>query len=260
MRRFLPLLARCSLSVRPRHTDLFDHIVVDEAQDVTPLEWKVLDDLNGGRSWTLLGDMNQRRSDWTWPTWDQVAKALELPGGPGSLRVEQVDRGYRTTSAIMQFAGKLLPRSERTVQSLQAGGVQPRIEQTRASDLHARAATEALRLLDNHPHGSVVIIGTDCRESARALRKQGFTTDPADQRRLVHGSRRIWVLDAQDARGLEFDAVVVVEPSSFPTRFGRHGLLYTSLTRANRELVVVHSSPLPAGLRGHRLPSSRKAS
>lgn len=255
MRRFLPLLARCALSVRPRHTDLFDHIIVDEAQDVTPLEWKLLDDFNGGKSWTLLGDMNQRRSDWSFHAWDQVAEALGLPGGPGSRRIEQVDRGYRTTSAIMQFAGKLLPRGERTVQSLQAGGVQPRIEPARASDVHARAATEALRLLGNHSDGSVAIIGTDCRESARALRKRGFTTDPADQRRLVHGLQRIWVLDAQDARGLEFDAVVVVEPSSFPTRFGRHGLLYTSLTRANRELVVVHSSPLPTGLRGQRSPA-----
>jgi DNA helicase II / ATP-dependent DNA helicase PcrA len=260
MRRFLPLLARCSLSIRPRHTNLFDHIIVDEAQDVTPLEWKLLDDLNSGESWTLLGDMNQRRSDWSCHTWDQVAETLELPDGPGSLRIEQVDRGYRTTSAIMQFAGKLLPRGERTVESLQAGGVPPRIESARASDLHTRAATEALRLLDNHSDGSVAIIGTNYRESARALRKRGFTTDPADQRRLVHGWQRIWVLDAQDARGLEFDAVVVVEPSSFPTTLGRHGLLYTSLTRANRELVVVHSSPLPAGLRRHQSPSPRKAS
>lgn len=54
-RRFLPLLARCSLSLGPRHTNLYDHIIVDEAQDVTPLEWKLLDDLNGGKSWTCWG-------------------------------------------------------------------------------------------------------------------------------------------------------------------------------------------------------------
>lgn len=50
-------------------------------------------------------------------------------------------------------------------------------------------------------------------------------------------------------RGLEFDAVIVVEPSDFPKNFGRHGPLYTALTRPNRELVVVHSRALPEALR-----------
>ncbi len=56
------------------------------------------------------------------------------------------------------------------------------------------------------------------------------------------------VLRPEEARGLEFDAVVVVEPSDFPEKVGRHGTLYTSLTRANQELVVVHSKPLPQQL------------
>lgn len=261
MKRFLPLLACCALSVRPRRTDLFDHIIVDEAQDVTPLEWSLLCALNADKSWTLLGDMNQRRSDWSHHTWKHVAEGLDLADGSSSLRVEQIDRGYRTTSAIMRFAAKLLPRGERSVESLQAGGVQPQIARTRAADVHARAATEALRLLDGHPDGLVAIIGTDRRQSAQALRKRGFTTDRNDQQLLVRDGHRIWVMDAHDVSGLEFDAVVVVEPAAFPSRgFGRHGLLYTSVTRANRELVIVHSAPLPDELRAQRSTSSRKAS
>ena len=52
------------------------------------------------------------------------------------------------------------------------------------------------------------------------------------------------------ARGLEFDGVVVVEPADFPENLGKHGRLYTALTRANKELTVVHSRPLPKAIRG----------
>jgi hypothetical protein len=258
-RRFLPLLARCSLSVQPQRTEVYDHIIVDEAQDVTPLEWALLDELNMGRSWTLLGDMNQRRSDMSPDTWRRVTKGLGF--GDAEPNVEQMQRGYRTTSAIMQFAEKLLPRDERTIESLQAAGTPPRIEKVRAADVPATAAIQALRLLSSYPEGAVAIIGTDRADLVTLLRQRGFSWDLKNRRRWVRREQAIWVLDAQDARGLEFDAVVVVEPSAFPMRLGRHGLLYTSLTRANRELVIVHSSPLLDELRDHRpaaLPSSRR--
>ncbi len=92
----------------------------------------------------------------------------------------------------------------------------------------------------------------------RALRRAGFAVDPHDVSKLVRQGRAVRVLEPEQARGLEFDAVVVVEPSAFPTRAGQHGLLYTSLTRANRELVVVHSEPLPRELRAR--PPARTTS
>lgn len=57
------------------------------------------------------------------------------------------------------------------------------------------------------------------------------------------------LLTPYDARGLEFDAVVVLEPADFPNNVGRQGVLYTSLTRGNKELVVLHMKPLPNELR-----------
>ncbi|MCY4495096.1 MAG: hypothetical protein OXB92_14705, partial [Acidimicrobiaceae bacterium] len=62
----------------------------------------------------------------------------------------------------------------------------------------------------------------------------------------------ISVLHPDEARGLEFDAAVVVEPGDFPKNVGRQGVLYTSLTRANKELTIVHSRPFPRGLRPPR--------
>jgi len=58
------------------------------------------------------------------------------------------------------------------------------------------------------------------------------------------------IMRAVQARGLEFDGVVVAEPADFQKNLGRHGSLYTSLTRANKKLVVVHSKPLPKELKG----------
>jgi DNA helicase IV len=256
-RRFLPLLAKCSLCVQPQPTEVYDHVIVDEAQDVTPLEWALLDELNASGSWTLLGDMNQRRSDMSYHTWRQIADRLCL--GDAETKVEHVQRGYRTTSAIMQFAERLLPQDERRVESLQFDGMPPRIEKVRAIDLPATSAIQALRLVSSYPDGAVAIIGTDRADLVTLLRQRGFSWDLKNRRRWIRGGQAIWVLDAQDARGLEFDAVVVVEPSAFPKRLGRHGLLYTSLTRANRELIIVHSAPLPDELRGYR-PAARSSS
>ena len=61
--------------------------------------------------------------------------------------------------------------------------------------------------------------------------------------------RNLAAIDPDEARGLEFDAVIVVEPADFPQNYGRQGPLYTALTRPNRELAVVHAKPLPDALR-----------
>jgi DNA helicase IV len=253
MRRFLPLLAQCAHSSRPYRDDTYDHVLVDEAQDVTPLEWRLLTAVNPKHSWTLLGDMNQRRSDWTYHSWTDVGVGLGITQAGQQLPPDVIERGYRTTAAIMQFAAKLLPRAQRTVDSLQSEGTPPQIHRVKGASVHEEAVTDALRLHSAHPHGTIAIIGTDPRQTARALRLRGFTTDPHNRRRWVNNAQKIWVLSAEDARGLEFDAVVIVEPAEFPMNYGRHGLLYTSLTRANRDLVIVHRRPLPDALRkGHR--------
>ena len=86
----------------------------------------------------------------------------------------------------------------------------------------------------------------------RALLGDGWQKDASDRRylRRPHRSCRVSVVGPVSARGLEFDAVVVVEPADFKPNLGRYGELYTSLTRANQELVVVHSEAMPRALSG----------
>ena len=97
-----------------------------------------------------------------------------------------------------------------------------------------------------------------CRALLRALdpsrirsliRNEGWQAQRGDQRFWNEADQQVVVLPPDEARGLEFDGVVVSQPADFSENFGRRGPLYTSLTRPNRELSVVHSKPLPEELR-----------
>ncbi|GAA2573597.1 AAA family ATPase [Pseudonocardia hydrocarbonoxydans] len=245
MRRYLQILAACGGAVAGVGPYSYDHVVVDEAQDLSPLEWAVLRSVNPTGRWTLLGDLNQRRSDLSHPDWTSVSRSLAVDDMP----VVALHRGYRTSAAIMEFASRLLPEAERSVVSLQAGGEPPRVRKIAADRLYAQVVHEVSALHGRHPEGTVVVIGVHPPESIRALRGAGFHNDPQHPNTMVKDVRQVRVLTPQQARGLEFDAAIVVEPMNFPKPVGRHGLLYTSLTRANRELVVLHTGQIQKELR-----------
>lgn len=251
-RSLQPLLAYIGGQVQPlRRLQGVRHVIVDEAQDVHPLEWAVLTEINPDGHWTILGDLNQRRSDHTEPSWTQVARALGVDDDEG-LPVVRLQRGYRSTRPIIQFANKLLPRTERALASLQTAGPEPTIVSTKT--LSPEAVAQAVGLLERHPRGTVAIIDTDPQPVRDVLRGGGWVADRADITKWRHAGlgRVLTVVDPDHARGLEFDGVVVVEPSAFPPNLGRQGQLYTALTRPNRELVIVHSKPLPEELRIRR--------
>lgn len=246
-RSLQPLLAYIRGQVQPlRDLQGVGHVIVDEAQDVHPLEWAVLSEINRNGHWTILGDLNQRRSDHTEPSWTHVARELDILEAERAP-VTRLLRGYRSTRPIIQFANRLLPRAERELASLQNEGPEPTVVQTQS--LSAEAASQAIALLARHPHGTVAVIDTDPRPVRNQLRTLGWTADRNDVTRWRSRERALTVIDPDHARGLEFDGVVVVEPSAFPPNLGRHGQLYTALSRPNRELVVVHREPLPEELR-----------
>lgn len=250
-RRYMPLMTQCSLSAVPNRAFIFDHVIVDEAQDVRPLEWRILKVLNSGGTWTLLGDMNQRRSDWSYGSWTLLARDIGLVDEGDSFVPEVFKTGYRSTAAIMQYANRLLPRAERHVDSVQHDGPPPTVQRTTARDLTTTAIAMALDLQSHNPQGTTAIITNDRRTIHDGFLKAGWTIDSQDKRVYRKGGIAIHLLSPEGARGLEFDGVLVVEPADFPPNLGRMGSLYTSLTRANRELAVVHVKGLPDPLKGH---------
>ncbi len=250
-RSLQPLLAYIGGQVQPlRALQGVRHVIVDEAQDVHPLEWAVLTEINVNGHWTILGDLNQRRSDHTEGSWRNVAAALAFEDE--NLPLVRLQRGYRSTRPIIQFANKLLPKTERELASLQNEGPEPLVVATKT--LSPEAIAQAFGLLDRHPHGTVAIIDTAPGRIREELRTRGWVIERADATKWRRDSRALTVIDPDHARGLEFDGVVVVEPWAFPPNLGRRGQLYTALTRPNRELVIVHQKPLPEELRGRRRP------
>ncbi len=251
--RYLPMLATVALALSPRAVgDWVGHLIVDEAQDVRPLEWRILTHslLEPGGHMSLFGDMNQRRSDWTAPTWHQVAIDLELTDDDGRSSVEELENGYRSTKQILRFANKLLPKGARAERAL-SEGPEPQVRKVPAGDRTRAAVDEAAALASRHG-GMIAVISVEPTPISTEFRKRNWIRGRFQHSWTLDGRTAI-VLHPEEARGLEFDGAVVVEPSDFPENVGRQGVLYTSLTRANKELSVIHSAALPKEFRPQRV-------
>lgn len=257
-RRYLPLLAQCRMVQKPVPASaVLHHIVVDEAQDVSPLEWSLLNYFRHpwrGR-WTLVGDQNQRRSHTSHTSWGGIIGQLDL-GNDDSAGVheEVMQRGYRSTNAILKFADGLLSPTLRRAGSIQNDGAEVvRVREPKSKRLHSRSLEVAVDLARKHAGGTVAVITVYPGILVHQMGTLGWRRpSPTDDHAWSDGEVTVRVFSPEQARGLEFDAVVVVEPNQYDNDNGRHGQLYTSLTRANRELAIVHHQKLPAGLRDRR--------
>ena len=250
--RYLPMLATVALALDSSEIgNRVGHLIVDEAQDVRPLEWRILTTslLESGGSLSLFGDMNQRRSDWTAATWEELAEDLDITNEDGHCHVHKFQPGYRSTRQILRFANQLLPRGERGEHALR-DGPPPTATKVSSRERTVRTVEAAIDLTRRNP-GMVAIITTEPRSPSMVFRDRGWERGNWRHSWTSSGTTVV-ILHPDEARGLEFDAVVVVEPADFPENVGRQGVLYTSLTRANNELAVVHSKRLPRGLRPPR--------
>lgn len=249
VKRLHPLVTQCLWAAAPDLSINFDHIVIDEAQDIRPLEWRLLKEMNKSTSWTILGDLNQRRSDWSYASWNDIARDAEITEDPDQFEPETFSLGYRSTQQIMSYANKLLPRNERHADNIQDEGAKPTVIKASQKDLVRKSVEAAVELAKRYAQGTTAIITTTAQDFLTHMRKASWIRDARDARKLSKDSLSIYLLTPENSRGLEFDGVVVVEPELFPQNLGRYGALYTSLTRANRELTVVHALPLPDPLR-----------
>ncbi|HJQ00806.1 MAG TPA: DNA/RNA helicase domain-containing protein [Jatrophihabitans sp.] len=222
----------------------FGHLVVDEAQELSAMQWRVLMRRCPSRSMTVVGDPAQTGSPAGTRSW---AHALGRYVGQ-RWRLAELTINYRTPGPIMQAAAELLAAngiSATELTSARTDGVPPIV--TRAE--HSLAAIAAgvigaeLAGLDMAGGGRLAVIG------------------PADQQAAVlaalpepvRADERLSILTPVQAKGLEFDVVVLVEPAAIMaesgTRAGRGASdLYVAMTRCTRRLCVVHRLPLPDGL------------
>ncbi|MGW5666998.1 HelD family protein [Micromonospora sp. NPDC003776] len=220
----------------------FGHVVVDEAQDLSPMQCRAIARRSEHGSITLLGDLAQGTAPWAATDWRESLAHLGKP----DAAVVPLSVGFRVPAAVVAFANRLLPALAVDVppaESLRRDGT---LAVRTVDDLVAATVAEVRAALAHD--GSVGVIAADDTVDRlhAALAEAGVST--ADD---VAAAARVTVVPATLVKGLEYDQVVVVEPAAIVAAEPR-GLhrLYVVLTRAVSRLAVLHRDPLPDPLAG----------
>jgi len=225
-------------------TRTFGHILVDEAQDLSAMQWRMLARRCPTGSMTLVGDFGQASRPGALSSWDDVVSNLPVRVPPHRVVLTV---NYRTPSEIMDVANRLLPAAAPGVEParpVRSTGAYPEVLAVSRDDL-MRSAAQAARESSTRGGTVAVIAPVELHAAlATALADRGAVADDVEAI-----DAPIAVLTGLDSKGLEFDHVIVVEPARLvaPDRSGLR-LLYVVLTRATRRLVVVHAEPLPEAL------------
>ncbi|MFI1923605.1 HelD family protein [Streptomyces sp. NPDC020377] len=202
----------------------YAHVIVDEAQDLTPMQWRMVGRRGRHATWTVVGDPAQ--SSWSDP--DEAAEARDEALGTRPRRRFQLTVNYRNPAEIAELAAKVLalamPGAE-SPSAVRSTGIVPRFEAV-TDTLGATVRAEAGRLLERVDGTVGVVVAMNRREEAR--------------RWLAGLGDRVVALGSLEAKGLEYDATVVVSPAEIADE-SPAGLrvLYVALTRATQQLTVV---------------------
>lgn len=232
----------------------YGHIVVDEAQDLSPMELRMVGRRSLSGSMTVVGDIAQATGDWAPSSWEDVV--AHLPTGR-PWRVSKLSVSYRAPAEVMELAAGVLAEALPGVlppEPVRRTGWHPRFvwsppEQLGASIVAAvREELDAVASTEGGEDGSVgVVVPASLLVEARsALVGAGVSFGEVGAGAL---DSRVSLLALADAKGLEFDAVVVVEPGLLAASCPQGArALYVAITRCTRRLAIVYSRPLPAPL------------
>ncbi len=238
----------------------FGHVIVDEAQELSPMAWRVLMRRCPSRSMTLVGDVAQTGARDGARSWHEVLS----PYVAARWRREALTVNYRTPAEIAEVAADVLAvidPAQTPPESVRESGIPPRAVGVAEAALDHQVSTTtraaADDVVDAEGNGRVAVLAPAARVDALRARlvadglPVGATAgeDAADERGAADLEVAVVVSSVADAKGLEFDAVVLVDPSGIVEESPR-GLndLYVALTRATRSLEVVHPERLPSVL------------
>lgn len=234
-----------------RRTPSLGHVVLDEAQDLSPMQLRAVGRRCATGSATVLGDIAQGTTPWATASWSEAMSHL------GKARHELVvlDRGFRVPAAVIEFAAQLLPAMAPGLGVPVSVRDNPGRLTVRRTDPAGLAATlrTVVQELTLEP-GSVGLIAPDAQLDAlsRTLGVEGIEHGRLDRDHGDDEDHQVQLVPATVAKGLEFDRTVVIEPAAIVAAEPdeRTGLrrLYVVLTRAVSEMAVLHTEPLPSAL------------
>ncbi|MFF8727962.1 HelD family protein [Streptomyces sp. NPDC015171] len=231
-----------------QRTHSLGHVVLDEAQDLSPMQYRAVGRRCTTGSATVLGDLAQGTTPWATRSWAEALAHL----GKAEGAVEELTAGFRVPTDVIAYASRLLPHIAPGLTPVASVRENPGFFEVRTAEGAADAVAACAELLRNE--GSTGLIAADARipALAEALTAAGLSwLAPGEE---TTRETRLTLVPASLAKGLEYDYVVLDEPRSVvdgePDE--RTGLrrLYVALTRAVSGLIVTHAAPLPAQLAG----------
>jgi AAA domain len=234
---YVPILAEPLPVPEPEDTtptDDYAHVILDEAQDLSPMECRMIARRAEFASMTIVGDLGQATHPLAADAWPELLGRL----GRRDTRTLELRTGYRVPQVIADYATRFLAPAIAATHSYRTGGT---LSVLQVDDIEA-ALREAIRQAPRDGTTTTAVIAAD-----RTIEDLG----PLIEAPLI--GRVVTLLPASLVKGLEFDHVIVVEPGDIVAAEPRgHSRLYVVLTRAVSSLVVLHREPLPLAARPHR--------
>ena len=202
----------------------YAHVLVDEAQDLSPMQWRMLGRRGRYSSWTVVGDAAQA----SWPDAAEAGRAREEAFGTQGRRLFHMDTNYRNAREIFDYAAEVVRASVPDAdipQAVRETGVEP-VDATVQDGRWAQSATDAVEALLGEVEGSVAVV-----TPARHAPSLAGLADLDD---------RVVVIDPMSTKGLEYDATVIVDPEEITAESpGGIRVLYVALTRAAHRMTVL---------------------
>ncbi|WP_420175745.1 HelD family protein [Luteococcus sp. OSA5] len=228
-----------TLDDEPHNT--FAHVLVDEAQDITPMQWRMLRRRGPQASWTLVGDPAQ--SSWQVPQeTDQVMRELI---GSAPHRTFRLDKNYRSPAEVFDLAAKVItpvfPDAD-LPHAVRSTGMEPRLAVAERGELMDAIGAEVATLADQVAGTIGIIVPPSLMGTVRR--------NASGQPQIVANLERCVVVTPLESKGLEYDGVLVVSPDDIVEETpGRERVLYVALTRPTQRLTVLDVDGKPGAWR-----------
>jgi DNA helicase IV len=212
---------------RPSNYDGYAHVLVDEAQDVSPMQWRMLGRRGVQAGWTIVGDAAQS----AWPDAEEARRARQEALRGKQIRRFHLTTNYRNSAEIFEFAASVVRRvfpDADIPDAVRRTGIAPSHLLAAPADL-AATVSSAVGEVRDRVEGTIGVVTPTARRLAMSA--------------LLSGLDRVQVVDAMQAKGMEYDGVVVVAPDEIAAESSSGvRVLYVALTRATHRLVTVATS------------------
>lgn len=228
-----PLIDEAAFQLGQRFVD-YGHVILDEAQDLSPMALRMVARRAKGQSFTILGDVAQCSGQWMYDDWELPLASLGTADAP--VELAELTVGYRVPDEFIALANAVLPEigeSLRPTSSVRPASSLPVWEQVGEDDLVQRVVERA-RAADDR-WATIAVVDAVAERRAKVVEQLG--TDAS-----------VDVLSPLEAKGLEFDAVIVVEPAVMHEPYRSWRPLFVAVTRAVQHLELVGNKALPRQL------------